>query len=48
MLSRNMSSILTMGSCGIGRADMFTSLSAPIPGAFKVQARVPLEIQDIY
>ena len=43
-----MSFKLTMGSCGIGRADISTRLSAPIPAEFKVQARVPLDIQDIY
>ena len=47
-ISGQMSFGLTMGSCGIGRADISTRVSAPIPAAFKVQAKVPLEIQDIY
>jgi hypothetical protein len=39
---------LTMGSCGIGRADISTRLSAAIPPESKVQATLPLDIQDIY
>lgn len=39
---------LTIGSCGIGRADISTRLSAAIPATFKVQATVPLDTQVIY
>lgn len=38
----------TIGSCEIGRADMFVTGSAPMPAAFNVHVCFPLATQVMY
>jgi hypothetical protein len=47
-LQANIEQGRTIGSCGIGRAEISTNVSEPIPGALRVQATSLFAIQVMY